>query len=280
MQKLRSSGSTNATLSRHEYAYNGVGQITTWKPENPADGTNPVKQLSMQYDAADQLLSVISQNASSLVLLKQYFYQYDKAGNRTNEQVDSTVTPAGYNNLNQLITVGSGTGAVRFQGILNEPGKVKVAGTDAFMWKRGTNAYQFTTDLLLNSGTNTVAVEAKDASNNTRTNNYQVTLTTSGTQGFSYDANGNMTGDGERTYTWDAENRLVKIAYTGTQEETEFAYDAFWRRVKIVEKNNGSTTSDKRFVWCDLETCEERDGSNAVTKWYYPQDLWRILRPA
>jgi len=43
--------------------------------------------------------------------------------------------------------------------------------------------------------------------------------------------------------------------------------------VKIVEKTNGSVTSTKQFVWCpgDAQPCEERDGSNNVTKRFYPQ---------
>lgn len=280
LQKLRFSTSGNSTISSHEYVYNAVGQITTWKPENPADGTNPVKQISLDYDAAYQLSSAIVQNASSQALLKQYFYQYDKAGNRVNLQVDNTVTPASYNNLNQLTSTGSGNGTVRFQGILNEPGKVKVGGADAFMWKRGTNAFQFSASIPLGSGNNTVAVEARDASNNVRTNNYQVTVSSSGSQSFSYDDNGNMTSDGSRTYTWDGENRLVKIAYTGTQEETEFTYDAFFRRVKILEKNNGSTTSDKRLIWCGTQICEERNSGNTTAKWYYPEGFVENTTPS
>jgi hypothetical protein len=45
------------------------------------------------------------------------------------------------------------------------------------------------------------------------------------------------------------------------------------RRAKIVEKNNGSVTNTKQFVSCAGETqpCEERDGSNNVTNWFYAQ---------
>jgi len=42
-----------------------------------------------------------------------------------------------------------------------------------------------------------------------------------------------------------------------------------------VEKENASVTSTKEFVWCpgDARPCEERDGSNGVTKRYYPQGM-------
>jgi YD repeat-containing protein len=40
-------------------------------------------------------------------------------------------------------------------------------------------------------------------------------LTALSGQALGYDANGNLTSDGQRTYSWDAENRLVGIAYPG-----------------------------------------------------------------
>lgn len=54
---------------------------------------------------------------------------------------------------------------------------------------------------------------------------------------LSYDLNGNLTGDGTNTYSWDARNHLVGIAGGQT---ASFVYDAFGRR---VSKNiNGSVT--------------------------------------
>src|SRR5439155_24983871 len=46
-------------------------------------------------------------------------------------------------------------------------------------------------------------------------------------------------------------------------------------RVKIVEKDNGAVTSTKQFVWIpgDRQPSEERDGSNTVTKRFYPQGM-------
>ncbi len=50
-----------------------------------------------------------------------------------------------------------------------------------------------------------------------------------------YDANGNLTNDGGKTYEWDAANRLTRIDYTDTGFRTEFAYDGLGRRVRIIE---------------------------------------------
>jgi len=47
---------------------------------------------------------------------------------------------------------------------------------------------------------------------------------------LSYDANGNLTGDGTNTYTWDARNHLTAISGGST---ASFVYDAFGRRMSI-----------------------------------------------
>jgi len=59
---------------------------------------------------------------------------------------------------------------------------------------------------------------------------------------------------------------------SGTQR-SEFTYNGLSQRVKIVEKTNGAVTSTKQFVWCpgDPQPYEQRDGSNNVTKRFYPQ---------
>jgi RHS repeat-associated protein len=64
-----------------------------------------------------------------------------------------------------------------------------------------------------------------------------------------------------RAYEWDAENRLV--AFSRGTHRTEFSYDGFDRRNRVVEKENGVVVSDRRYLWCDLNLCEERDATNA-----------------
>jgi len=75
---------------------------------------------------------------------------------------------------------------------------------------------------------------------------------------FTYDLDGNLTGDGRWTYSWDAENRLTNMvslssAPTGSKFNLAFAYDAQGRRIqKIVSTNNGSAyypQSTNRFVY-------------------------------
>lgn len=55
---------------------------------------------------------------------------------------------------------------------------------------------------------------------------------------------------------------------------SEVTYDGLGRRVRLVEWEDGVVVSDKRFVWCGRELCEERDGSGAsVVKRFYPHGV-------
>ena len=93
-----------------------------------------------------------------------------------------------------------------------------------------------------------------------------------GARSFTYDSNGAMTDDGAtRTFEWDAAGRLYAINYTGTTNRTEFGYDGLSRRVKIVEKTNGTVTSEKHLAWEGMAILEERDASDTVIKRYFPE---------
>lgn len=76
----------------------------------------------------------------------------------------------------------------------------------------------------------------------------------------------------ERTFAWDAEDRLVAIDYAGTNLRTEFRYDGLGRCVRIVEKDGAAVTDDRHYVWCDFVRCEERaaDGSTVLRR-FFPQ---------
>jgi len=63
-----------------------------------------------------------------------------------------------------------------------------------------------------------------------------------GGKSFGYDANGNMTGDGATTYTWDARDQLVNIANATTP--ASFRYDSQGRR---TARTVGSATTAFNF---------------------------------
>jgi RHS repeat-associated protein len=80
-------------------------------------------------------------------------------------------------------------------------------------------------------------------------------------QPFQYDANGNLLADGTRTYEWDAENRLTAVSI-GTHRG-EFGYDGLGRRVLITEKDNGTVTTSRHYIWDGDQLAEETDATTA-----------------
>jgi RHS repeat-associated protein len=67
-----------------------------------------------------------------------------------------------------------------------------------------------------------------------------------------------MTMNGSQTYEWDAEDRLTAI--NNGSLRSEFSYDGFGRRVKIVEKNNGTVTDTKKFIWDGEQLVQSIEG--------------------
>jgi RHS repeat-associated protein len=101
------------------------------------------------------------------------------------------------------------------------------------------------------------------------------------TESYTYDDDGNLTSDGRWTYTWDAENRLIRmIAATseGPQQRLDFEYDAGNRRIRKTVWNNtggtGTPTSDLKFLYDGWNMIAELDASssNAVIRSY----LWGL----
>ncbi len=159
---------------------------------------------------------------------------------------------------------------MRFKGHLDKIGTVTVAGTNAPVDSRTTNFVGFAN---VTAGTNVIPIVATDYSGNIRSNRYQVVVTNNGVaKTLKYDLNGNLTNVTTTTYTnsyeWDAANRLTAI--NGPTNRSEFTYDGFGRRVKILEKQNGAPVSTNYYVWCGTALCEQRDKTaGTVTRRFF-----------
>lgn len=269
LKQIWNKTSGGGTLSKFNYEYDKEGQITKWTQQA---GIATPKYYDLGYDLADQLISATLKNNSTNAIVKRFAYQYDKAGNRTSEQVDNSVTSAAYNTLNQMTKQQDG-GPMRFKGTLSEFSSVLVknqttADSSAAPVDSSTNSFEAFVKVI--PGTNNISVKATDYSgnNNTQTNNYNIAVTNGVNNTLVFDNNGNITSatNPAVTYGWDAIDRLVKI--TQGTNVTEFVYDGLSRRV--AEKLNG--TIIKRWIWCGTELCEERDaGGGTVTKRFFPQ---------
>jgi RHS repeat-associated protein len=89
-------------------------------------------------------------------------------------------------------------------------------------------------------------------------------------QALSFDANGNLLSDGQRDYTWDAENRLTGITYPGQPgKQTTFAYNGLGQRVAIASTPaGGGSAVTTSYIWCGSSPCQARDSTNAPTREY------------
>jgi RHS repeat-associated protein len=246
------------TLSKFDYTYDAVGNIKTWTQQTDA---NPAKVYSLAYDSADQLLAATLSGGAT----KRYRYAYDPAGNRTAEQIDDVVTGATYDNMNRLMSQQPG-GIISFQGTVNEPATVAVAGKPATV--TASNAFSASTPV--SSGTSTVAVAATDPSGNTRTNTYQLSETGT-TKAFTYDANGNLTGDGTKTYEWDANNMLLDVKQGGSTLAS-FTYDGSGRRSSKIA--GGVTTT---YIYDGANFLEERPSAGSTKRYVYGPGIDQVL---
>lgn len=76
----------------------------------------------------------------------------------------------------------------------------------------------------------------------------------------------------QRTYSWDAENRLVGITYPGQSgKQTAFAYDGLSRRTAITSTPTGGSATTTAYLWCGTNICQARNASNAPTRSYYAE---------
>jgi RHS repeat-associated protein len=274
LSEIWNQNSTNGTISKFDYVYDAVGNITNWTQQ--ADAAIPNVEL-MQYDPVNELLSAtVHSNTVAGAILKQFAYNYDLGGNRTGEQIGTTtnapvaLSRSFYNNVNQVTNRSTSGGPLQFAGSLDKQGTVAINGTAATMNHLTTN---FSGYASVTTGTSTNTVIATDYGNHSRTNKYQLVVTNNGVaETISYDFNGNETNVVAATFTnsyqFDAANRLVSI--TGPTNQSLFAYDGLGRRVQIIEKTNGVAYVTNKFVWCGQELCEQRDVTGGtVTKRFF-----------
>ncbi len=136
-----------------------------------------------------------------------------------------------------------------------DAGTVRVGGAAAARFE-GATVTNFWGGHPMRPGSNAVSVVAEDGEG--RRTEAVVGLHTppENPQPFTYDANGNLTSDGQRLYTWDEENRLKSVESVSSvvKRRSEFLYDGQSRRAQRTDYTawNGSdydVTNTTRFIW-------------------------------
>jgi RHS repeat-associated protein len=193
----------------------------------------------------------------------QLYYSFDRVDNLIGIQhtAGSGIPPASTNirnwstdsNLNQIQQMSAG-GPARFKGTsISGLKSAIVNGCEQSLTTSKT--FSGNGDLTASS-TASAAITTVGAASQ-QTVKYAVNVTGPGTENYAFDANGNMTSQASNLFTWDGENRLTKITYSGGAGDTVFQYDALGRCILITE--TGTATGSIEFVWCGTERCEQID---------------------
>ena len=199
------------------------------------------KQLT--YDTASRVTEVRDTTAAGGVLWSQA-YTYDAAGNRTTVAAQGgALTTYGYDAQNRLVS---------------ETDPATGQRTDYQYDPAGNRTLKAVYDplgTLLSQTTYTYDLAG------------ELTAVDGGTR--AYDPAGNLLSDGQRTYAWDAENRLIEVRDQATGAlVASFTYDGFGRRL------SRTTAAGTVFYHYDggKVTCETDDAGNILAAYTYGPD--------
>jgi len=209
---------------------------------------------------------------------EQFGYGFDDIGNRRNakaggDQNGANLRLANYtpNNLNQY-TQRDVPGAADLMGIASAAALVSVNGD--------TNVYRhseyFRKEVSVNNASAAqypvmVVVATNPGSSTTTTGAVFVARTP---EAFTYDLDGNLLSDGRWNYTWDGENRLLKVeslgsAPTGSKRRSVFEYDWQGRRIRkqfFTSSGGWQEQSDLVFLYDGWSLMGELDANNSNAK--------------
>lgn len=268
-QKIKETGKTQTI----RYGYNEDGlKDTMLYPSNI--------RVAYAYTQRNQLSTIATGGNKSLAA-----YTYDLNGNRiTKTIINGTNTDYVYDDANRLLTVDNKTGTLSFAkfdyGYNNVSMRTYMQRDNAKGDAYSYDAIDQVTDVLYNvtdpGGTKlnpdrTVNYIYDPSGNRNSLNDNSVTTnyiannlnqyTAAGNDVLTYDKNGNLQTQNGWTYTYDAQNRMIK-ATNGTNT-VDFGYDPRNRCVKRII--NGTTTY---YYFDDWNMIEERNATGILTASY------------
>lgn len=262
---------TTGVIASYGYQLNSLGQRDR---ADLADGSS----WHYTYDTLGQVTNGKRYwSDTTEVAGQQFSYLFDGIGNRTSTTTNgrtATYTPNALNQYSERTVPGA-------VDVLGEaaPGATVTVNTTATARKNG---YYYKELPVSNSEAPvhaSVNVHA-EASGQSMDKTGHV-FVAKAVEVFSHDLDGNQTGDGRWTYTWDAENRLIAVETKAVaitagvpKQRLEFAYDDRWRRVskKIYGWNATNSdwelTSEIRFLYDGWNLVAELGGSNNLLRSY------------
>ena len=242
---------TNSDGSFSTYGYDALGQLTLAK-KYWADSTIVAgQQFSVSFDDIGNRRSFASGGSDSGAQLRMQDYTANLLNQYTQRTVPGYLEIAGSATNSATITVNHGVATRKANYYRRE---VPVANNLSPLWQSITNNAVIA---LATNDLNTNAVGTVFVSKNPET--------------FDYDGDGNMISDGRWTFTWDAENRLVRFesragAPLGSSNRVSFLYDDSGRRIgKVVEVFSGGAWTialSNRFVYDGWNIVAELNATN------------------
>jgi RHS repeat-associated protein len=247
--------SDQSTINSHSYQLNIASQRT----QQVFTGGNYVDYT---YDKIGQLQSARGKESggNSNRLHEQLGYTYDAAGNLNWRTNNALIEAFNVNSLNELTTA-TNAGTLTVAGTTtSQATNVTVNGLAASLYGDYTFA---STNQSLANGNNTFTAIAKDTYGRRDTNTINSYLPS--TSNFTYDQNGNLTGDGKRCFAYDDEKQLTSVWVTNVWR-SDFAYDGKMRRRMRYESTWSGTTwvtnTIVRYVYDGNLVIQERDANN------------------
>jgi len=186
-------------------------------------------------NATTPLISTITQGSGENAM--NFAYTYDSRGNIVSETRNGVTTTYEYDELGQLIRVNDPS----------DPIADSVHGTTWIItYDRGGNilqklAYVLTSDAQPSELRQSLIYEYTDV-------NWKDKLTVFCNDELEYDAIGNLTDDGQWTYTWEKGRQLKSMHNANTGVTMEFKYNHEGIRTQKVKKVNGAVTETTDYV--------------------------------
>ncbi|MBP9912339.1 MAG: RHS repeat-associated core domain-containing protein [Opitutaceae bacterium] len=286
---------STTTKTRYDYTYNNLGQKESAK--QTGQGGSAFDDLGdtfyrYAYNGRGELTEAKGYLGSSVSTLttqlsgRIFEFGYDQAGNRASANssgVSGLQSDYTANALNQISARENNYVAV--SGTVDAAAKVVVNGSLA-----GQQTNHWAAEVVLPNTSGPVYANASDSTGiqvkaakptpeTAKISGLLSAFIPAASESFTYDLDGNLTDDGQWDYTWDAENRLVKmetdsvamaVGLPGTR--LVFRYDSLGRRT-VKEKYSWSGSSwgsptELRFVYQGWNLIAELDNSGNRQRTY------------
>ena len=264
---------SGSSISR-SYSYNSRNQRTQ---STLANGD----YWKYDYNSKGEVTSGIKKNSTNANLLgHEYAYTFDEIGNRLTTTTNSKLSSYTPNALNQY----DSRTIPPFTEILGSANTVSTVTVNNQATQRQADLFfvQLPADnsvAPVYSNNSIVGVRNNaDASGNDALQNSSVKKIVPKTpEAFTYDFDGNVLSDGRFNYTWDGENRLIKIeslssAPAADKKQINFIYDAQSRRVSKKSYTWSGTAwvlaDSRRFLYDQFNLLAEINDTGTVLNSY------------